>query len=97
MERSGKPETGQKVSSIEHIVWVDSGLSFASTWLSQSTIEERAKEWQGIVHSAGHVVFEDDDCVVLGLSLDEETDNWAGCIGIYKPCIVYRQQLGSEI
>lgn len=82
-----------KANKVERIVWVDSGLSFASTWLPVATVRDRAKSWQGLVQSVGQVVFEDDLCVVLGLSYDEETDNWAGCMGIYKPCIVHREEL----
>lgn len=77
----------------ERIVWVDSGLSFASTWLEEETIIERAKEWDGLVISVGQVVYEDAERVVLGLSKDKETNNWTGAFLIYKPTIIIRKLL----
>lgn len=78
---------------MERIEWVDSGMSFASTWLSTSLIQERAREWHGVVVSVGQVVYEDEERLVLGLSHDAETDNWASCFAIYKPCILTRVKL----
>ena len=78
---------------MEAIEWVDSGLSFASTWLDERSVIERAKEWDGRVTTVGHVIFEDDDRIVLGLSRDHETGYWAGCFAIYKSAIIARCKL----
>lgn len=78
---------------MERVEWVDSGLSFASSWLDEATIIERAKEWHGIVVTVGQLIYEDDDKLVLGLSQDAETGNWAACFGIMKSSIVHRAVL----
>lgn len=78
----------------ERVVWWDSGLSFASTWLPEQTVVERAKDWDGRVTTVGQVVYEDTQTLVLGLSRDGETGAWAGCFAIFKPCILERTQLG---
>lgn len=78
---------------MEAVEWIDSGLSFAATWLTEDTIVHRAKEWDGRVTTVGHVIYEDDTRIVLGLSKDHETGNWSGCFAIYKSAIVQRVAL----
>lgn len=80
---------------MERIEWIDSGLSFASTWMAESLIEERAREWDGLCVSVGHVVYEDDERVILGTTHDPEGNNWAACFGIQKRCIVKRVPLSQ--
>ena len=80
-------------NSMERILWVDSGLSFASTWTPEQMVTDRADEWDGKVTSVGFVVHETDDRIVLGLSRDAETGMWSGCFLIYKPCILERTKL----
>jgi len=78
---------------IERIVWVDSGLSFASTWLDTKDIIERAKDWNGRIVSVGQVIYEDDERLVLGINYDPENDNWAACFLIGKVAILNRVRL----
>lgn len=78
---------------MERVEWVDSGLSFASAWLDERVAVERVKEWNGIVVTVGHVVYEDEERILIGMSHDVETGNWAGLFGIYKPCIIKRTVL----
>lgn len=78
---------------MERIEWVDSGLAFASTWLDEATIKQRASEWDGKVVTVGQVIFEDEERIIMGLSRDTENDNWAGCFLIWKPSIIDRKAL----
>lgn len=87
------PESAAQSHPLERIVWVDSGLSYASTWLEEATIVDRAKDWDGRVTTVGQVIYEDDRVVVLCLSRDLETNNWAGAFLIYKPAILTREIL----
>jgi hypothetical protein len=82
---------------LERVVWVDSGLSYASTWLDEETVIDRAKEWNGRVTTVGHLIYEDDSCVVLGLSHDTETGNWSGAFLIYKPTILERYEIARAV
>ena len=84
---------GRHEQRLARIVWVDSGLSFASTWLEHSTIVERAMEWTGKIVSVGRVVYEDNERVVLGISYDQENDNWASVFLIAKQSILTRESL----
>lgn len=84
---------GRHEERLERIVWVDSGLSFASTWLDHSTILERAKEWTGRIISVGRIVYEDEERIVLGVSYDAEHDNWASVFLIAKQSILAREKL----
>lgn len=90
------PEPRASKHRLERVVWVDSGLSFASTWLDESTIVDRAKEWDGIVQTVGHVIYEDSKRLVLGLSYDKDNESWAGAFLIYKPAIVERYEMHAS-
>lgn len=87
----------RKLLRLERVVWVDSGLSYASTWLDEDTIVDRAKAWDGRVSTVGHVIYEDDTRIVLGLSWDKETGNWAGAFLIYKPAIIEREEISRVV
>ena len=78
---------------MERIEWIDSGMSFAATWLDESTITDRADAWHGLVITVGQVVHETEDRVVLGLSQDAETGHWSGCFLIWKASIQKRVKL----
>jgi hypothetical protein len=75
---------------LERVVWIDSGLSFASTWLDEDVIVDRSKGWDGKVVTVGQNIYEDATRLVLGLSYDKDAEAWAGAFLIYKPAIVER-------
>lgn len=82
---------------MEEIVWMDSGLSYAPTWLDEETIIERAKEWNGRVTTVGQVVWEGPDRIILGLSRDAENGHWAGIFLIWKQAIISRRELCESV
>lgn len=90
-------EESQEEPRLERVVWVDSGLSYASTWLDEETIVGRAKDWDGLVTTVGHLIYEDNTRIVLGLSHDKETGNWAGAFLIYKPAIIERYEIARAV
>lgn len=81
---------------MEKIVWMDSGLSYASTWLDEQTIVERAQAWDGRVVTVGQVIWEGPDRILLGLSKDEEHGHWAGAFLIWKQAIIERSTLCEQ-
>lgn len=81
---------------MERIVWMDSGLSYAPTWLDEKTIIDRAQEWNGQVVTVGQVIWEGPDRILLGLSKDEESGNWAGAFLIWKQAIIERTTLCEQ-
>lgn len=68
--------------------WIDSGLSFANTWLDKQTIIERALNWTGECTAVGQIVYQDRDRIVLCLIEDEEKENYAACFLISQKCII---------
>jgi hypothetical protein len=79
---------------LEVVRWRDSGMHLASDeWTSISRLRARAVVTGMEVTTVGIVVHEDDDVVVLGLSIDEAGGTVFGAQAIWKPSILERRGL----
>ena len=79
--------------NVERIRWVDSGLSFASTWLDGDTVRDRARSHRAECEAAGFVVSEDERGITLCVVRDEVADTFAACFWIAKISVIERTVL----
>ena len=79
--------------NIEYIRWLDSGTHLSDGWMKLEIVQQQAKASLQYVDTVGHVVYEDDEVVVLGLSVDEANDTVFGAQVIAKGNIVQRGQV----
>ncbi|MGH9887860.1 MAG: hypothetical protein ACREBE_20175, partial [bacterium] len=86
------PQEGLTVTKdVEVIRWRDSGMHLASEeWTAITSVRARAAVSGMEVTTVGMLVHEDDDVVVLGLSIDETGDTVFGAQAIWKACILER-------
>ncbi len=76
---------------LEVIRWRDSGMHLASDeWTSITNLRARAVVSGMEVTTVGMLVHEDDDVVILGLSIDEAGGTVFGAQAIWKACILER-------
>ena len=75
---------------IEYIRWLDSGTHLSDGWMKLEVVQQQAKASLQYVETVGHVVHEDDEVVVLGLSIDEANSTVFGAQVIAKGNIVQR-------
>jgi len=76
---------------LEVIRWRDSGMHLASDeWTAISRVRAEAGLTGMEVTTVGMLVHEDDDVVILGLSIDETGDTVFGAQAIWKACILER-------
>jgi hypothetical protein len=81
---------------LELIRWRDSGMHLASEeWTSITRVCAQAVTSGMEVTTVGMLVHEDDDVVVLGLSIDESGGSVFGAQAILKVCILDRCGLGQ--
>ena len=79
---------------LEVIRWRDSGMHLASDeWTSITSLRARAVMSGMEVTTVGMLVHEDDDVVVLGLSIDEAGGTVFGAQAIWKASILERRDL----
>ena len=80
--------------SLEAIRWRDSGMHLASDeWTPMANLRAQAAIAGMAVTTVGVLVHEDDDVVVLGLSIDEAGGNVFGAQVIWKASILERRDL----
>jgi hypothetical protein len=85
-------------SRFERIRWLDSGMQLAADeWTSIAGLRARSVASAMEVVTAGLLVHEDDDVVVLGLSIDEPGDAVFGAQVIWKSAILERHGLVCEL
>lgn len=78
-------------TDLEVIRWRDSGMHLASEeWTSITSVRAQAVVAGMEVTTVGMLVHEDDDVVVLGLSVDETGGTVFGAQAILKACILHR-------
>jgi hypothetical protein len=78
-------------TGLEVIRWRDSGMHLASEeWTSITRVRAQAVVSGMEVTTVGMLVHEDDDVVVLGLSVDETGGTVFGAQAILKACILDR-------
>lgn len=76
---------------LEVIRWRDSGMHLASEeWTSITRVRAQVSIAGMEVTTVGMLVHEDDDVVILGLSVDESSDTVFGAQAIWKACILDR-------
>ena len=76
---------------LEVIRWRDSGMHLASEeWTSITRVRAQAVITGMEVTTVGMLVHEDDDVVILGLSIDETGGTVFGAQAIWKTCILER-------
>ena len=78
---------------IEYVRWLDSGTHLHDGWMQLEVVQQQAKACLQEVETVGHVVFEDDDVIVLGLSVDAVNSTVFGAQVIAKQNIVTRGPL----
>jgi hypothetical protein len=79
---------------LEVIRWRDSGMHLASDeWTSIANLRARAVVSGMEVTTVGMLVHEDDDVVILGLSVDDAGGTVFGAQAIWKACILERRGL----
>jgi hypothetical protein len=80
--------------AIEAIRWRDSGMQLASDeWTAIASLRARAVISGMEVTTVGVLVHEDDDVVILGLSIDEAAGSVFGAQAIWKASILERRRL----
>jgi len=76
---------------LEAIRWRDSGMQLAhDEWTTIASLRARAVIAGMEVTTVGVLVHEDDDVVILGLSIDEAGGNVFGAQAIWKAAILER-------
>jgi hypothetical protein len=81
----------------EAIRWRDSGMQLASDeWTSLTTLRARSVASALEVVTVGLLVHEDDEVVVLGLSLDKPGNSVFGAQLIWKSAIIERRDLDAH-
>lgn len=79
---------------LEAIRWRDSGMQLASDeWTPITSLRARSAIAGMEVITVGVLVHEDDDVVILGLSIDEAGGSVFGAQAIWKACILERRDL----
>lgn len=79
--------------NIEYVRWLDSGTHLHDGWMQLEVVQQQAKACLQEVETVGHVVFEDDEVIVLGLSIDEANNTVFGAQVIAKQNIRFRSAL----
>ena len=79
--------------NIEYVRWLDSGTHLHDGWMQLEVVQQQAPACLQEVDTVGHVVFEDDDVIVLGLSVDSNNATVFGAQVIAKSCIKHRATL----
>lgn len=54
---------------LEVIEWLDSGTHLSDGWMQLEVVKQQAKASLQYVTTAGHVIHEDDEVVIVGLSV----------------------------
>ena len=81
---------------LEVIRWRDSGMHLASdAWTAITRVRAQAVVTGMEVTTVGMLVHEDDDVVVLGLSIDEAGDTVFAAQAIWKASILERRGLNQ--
>ena len=84
-------------TDFEEIRWRDSGMHLAAEeWTLITRLRARGVASGMEVVTVGTLVHEDDDVVILGLSIDEPGDAVFGAQVIWKPAILERRGLARR-
>ena len=75
---------------MEAVEWTDSGLFIDEGWEELDVYQSVAKDWDGTVLTVGIPIYEDDRCLVLGLSRDNQRGHVYGAQLISKSSITKR-------
>lgn len=81
------------MAHIEFVRWLDSGTHLSDGWMSLDIVRQQAPASLQVVETVGHVIHEDDEVLVLGLSIDEANATVFGAQVIAKPCIRGRSRV----
>lgn len=73
--------------------WIDSGLFISDGWQQLTEVIGQATGSNMTVTTIGHLVYEDDDIVVVGLSLDRDNDAVFGAQTIARQNIIEYRSL----
>lgn len=79
---------------IVRVVWIDSGTFSGESWDSIEHIVHSTKISD--VVTVGHLAFEDEDTLYIGLSHDPDHDNFFGVQAILKKSIKFLSDLVLE-
>ena len=79
--------------NIEYVRWLDSGTHLHDGWMQLDIVKQQAPSCLQEVDTVGHVVYEDEEVIVLGLSVDENNSTVFGAQVIAKSCIKHRATL----
>lgn len=80
---------------VELVEWLDSGLSLHEGWATKEVYLAKAGLDRMAALSAGFVMHEDDDQLILALSYDAEHDTYFSAQVIAKSAIVRRETMGG--
>lgn len=84
--------------SLEAIRWRDSGMHLAAEeWQPLTRLRARPVANAMEVVTVGMLIHEDEDVVILGLSIDEAGGSVFGAQAIWKPAILERREIGRAI
>jgi hypothetical protein len=56
------------------VEWHDSGLSFAMSWDNEPNLVEKIKKWDGSCTTVGYLMYEDERCVAIVLTHDDNEE-----------------------
>jgi hypothetical protein len=73
--------------------WIDSGLFISDGWQQLTEVIGQATGSNMTVTTIGHLIHEDDEIVVVGLSLDKDNDAVFGAQTIAKMNIIEYRSL----
>jgi hypothetical protein len=82
--------------NIERVHWVDSGTHLSDGWQNLAIVREAAETALVEVTTCGYNVHEDDEVIVLGLSIDPVNDNVYGAQVIAKSNVTFRETLLTD-
>lgn len=90
-----KKRKAPKWPTVEMVEWSDSCSSRAG-WEYVEDIAEWGKT-EFVIHSIGHVVYEDDNCIVISMSYGIHNDTATETMRIPKGCIMKRTLVAEAV
>jgi hypothetical protein len=80
------------MNNIEKVVWDDAGAfgGVDDSWVEYDQIIENYHNGQFLVASVGHIIYEDDDSLIMAQSHDEKYGQYSNPFRIPKVSIVKR-------
>lgn len=76
-------------NNIVKIIWDDAGgFGCDEVWQTKDLILDSYRAASFTIVSVGHIIFEDDDSIVIAQSYDEEFKQFANCLRIPKGMVL---------